>query len=397
MKQMLDFPLNGCRILVRADLNVPLASDGSVSDTTRIDRFAPTARKLLNAGAKIVICSHFGRPKGQRVADMSLELIRAPLAAAIGQDVNFISETTLPDIAPESPCILLENLRFDPGEEANSLAFAERLSRHCDAYINDAFSCSHRAHASTVGVTAFLPSAMGTSMEAELAALKAAVMSPQRPVAAIVGGAKVSTKAAVLQSLIGTMDDLIIGGAMANTFLAAQGFDIGASLCEPEAFDTVRETLAYAEETGCTLHLPKDVIVARDLAEGAWHKAVAINEIPTDMMALDLGPKTISHLLTVIGKARTLLWNGPLGAMETQPFGAGTFAVARHAATLTATGGLMSVAGGGDTVLALNMAGVMEELSYVSTAGGAFLEWLEGRSLPGVEALSVSTESISIT
>lgn len=391
-KSLDDIDVNGLRVLVRGDLNVPLR-DGKVSDATRIDRLLPTLNALLEKGARVVVISHFGRPKGKRVAEMSLAPVAGALSAALGRPVAF-AEDCIGDAAAAvvgalhpGEVALLENLRFHPGEEANDPAFAAALAKLGDVYVNDGFSVSHRAHASTEAIARLLPAAAGRNMQAELEALSAALGNPARPVAAIVGGAKISTKLAVLGNLIEKVDTLVIGGAMANTFLHALGTEVGASLCEPDLADTAREILAKADTLGCEIILPSDVVVAGALEADAACETVPIAAVPGDKMILDIGPDSAAALADRLGACRTLLWNGPLGAFEFPPFDAATVIVARAAAMRTRDGELVSVAGGGDTVAALRHAGVLDDFTYVSTAGGAFLEWLEGRELPGVAAL----------
>jgi len=383
--------LAGRAILVRSDLNVPMA-DGRVTDATRIDATAHTIRHLAEAGARVVVMSHFGRPKG-RDESQTLAGIAAPLAAALGRAVDFagdcIGTATAAQIAGLAPggVLLLENLRFHAGEEKNDPAFVAALAAMADGYVNDAFSTAHRSHASTEGLAHVLPSAAGLSMQAELEALNQALANPARPVAAVVGGAKVSSKLDVLGNLVGRVDMLVIGGGMANTFLHAQGIEVGKSLCERDLADTARAIIAKAKAAGCEIVLPMDAIVASTLSAGIAVSTVAIDAVPADQMILDIGPRTIAELERRFATCRTILWNGPLGAFEFTPFDAGTNAAARAAARLTAAGTLLSVAGGGDTVAALNHAGAADAFSYVSTAGGAFLEWLEGKTLPGVKAL----------
>ncbi len=388
-----DLEVAGKRVLVRGDLNVPMRA-GVVSDATRIDRLAPTIIELAEKDAAVVVMSHFGRPKGRRDETMSLRPLARLLGAVLGgRRVAFAEDCIGP--AAESvvsalkpgEIALLENLRFHPGEETNDPAFARSLAVLGDIYVNDAFSTSHRAHASTEAIARLLPSAAGRLMQAELEALSIALEAPERPVAAIVGGVKVSTKLDLLGNLVAKVDVLAMGGAMANTFLYALGTDVGASLCEAEMADTARDILARADESGCEIALPSDVVIARRLEADAMSETVPIAAVPDDMMILDVGPATANALARRLGDCRTLLWNGPLGAFEIPPFDAATNMVARIAADLTRDGGLKSVAGGGDTAAALAHAGVLDEFSYVSTAGGAFLEWLEGKILPGVAAL----------
>lgn len=384
-----DLDVQGRRVLVRVDLNVPMR-DGRITDTTRLERVLPTLSELSSRGAKVVVLSHYGRPKGKVVAEMSLRPLVAPLSQALSREVAFAAVEDGPrslDGMADGDVALLENLRFDAGEEANDEAFARSLAGFGDLYVNDAFSCAHRAHASTEAIAHLLPSAAGRAMQAELNALESALATPQRPVAALVGGAKVSTKLAVLGHLIDKVDRLVIGGGMANTFLYAKGVNVGASLCETEMADTARQIMADAEKGGCEIMLPVDVVVANALAEGVDTATIVVEKVPDDMMILDVGPRSATQLADALKDCRTLLWNGPLGAFEIAPFDAGTNEVARAAAALTKAGSLTSVAGGGDTVAALRHAGVVDDFSYVSTAGGAFLEWLEGKDLPGVKAL----------
>jgi len=388
-----DLDVAGRRVLVRGDLNVPVA-DGKVTDTTRIDRLAPTIRELCAKGARVVVMSHFGRPKGKPVPEMSLKPVVAALSAALGgAPVVFAADCIGKDAAEAVDGLapggvaLLENLRFHPGEEANDPGFAAALAKQGDAYVNDAFSAAHRAHASTEAIARLLPAAAGRAMQAELDALAKALEKPAHPVAALIGGAKVSTKLDVLGNLVGRVDAIIIGGGMANTFLHARGLDVGVSLCEHDLADTVRIIEAKAAEAGCEIVLPVDAVVAAKFEAGAAAATVSVDAVPADMMILDIGPDSIDELKQRLGRLRTLLWNGPLGAFEVPPFDAGTVAVAREAGRLTRAGRLISVAGGGDTVAALNHAGAAGEFTYVSTAGGAFLEWLEGKTLPGVKAL----------
>jgi phosphoglycerate kinase len=385
--------VKGKRVIVRADLNVPL-SGGKVSDATRIERLLPTLRDLASRGAKVIVLSHLGRPDGQKNAKYSLKPVADKLAEMLdGVPVQFIEdsmgEVTEAGIASLQPgeVALLENLRFYPGEEKNDPAFIAALAKLGDIFVNDAFSVSHRAHASVHGIAHSLPSYAGPQMLAELNAFKLVLGLPKRPVAAIVGGAKVSTKIQLLTSLAGQVDILIIGGGMANTFLQAQGFPIGKSISEPSFAETVEEIMSRAAETGCRIVLPTDAVVAEAFEPNAPSEVCPVSAIPQDGMILDIGPKSVAEFGERLRAAKTLLWNGPVGAFETPPFEAGTVALARLAAERTQSGDLVSVAGGGDTVAALNMAGVTDKFTYVSTAGGAFLEWLEGRELPGVAAL----------
>jgi phosphoglycerate kinase len=389
-----DIDVRGKRVLLRADLNVPV-KDGRVTDPTRIERLAPTIEALIAKGAKVVVMSHFGRPKGEPDPAFSLHPLIQLLKKAIGgRDVVFASDCVGDEakrvVAGLQPgqVALLENLRFHKGEEANSPEFARSLAELGDVYVGDAFSAAHRAHASIDALAHLLPAAAGKLMEAELDALSAALDHPARPVLALVGGAKVSTKLDLLRFIIGKVDMLAIGGAMANTLLLAQGKEVGRSLCERDMTETARQLLALAADQNCRIILPEDAVVASELAPGVVSREVDIDAVPRDAMILDIGAKTVARIGAALGKARTLVWNGPLGAFETPPFARGTDAVARRVAQLTRDGKLLSVAGGGDTVAALASAGLTDELSYVSTAGGAFLEWLEGRELPGVAALS---------
>jgi phosphoglycerate kinase len=391
-----DIDVRGKRVLLRADLNVPV-KDGVVTDATRIERLAPTIEALIAKGAAVIVMSHFGRPKGGPDPKLSLRPVLAPLRRALGgRDVAFAedcigapAERVVGTLLP-GQVALLENLRFHPGEEANSPDFAHALAALGDVYVDDAFSAAHRAHASIAALARLLPAAAGKSMEAELAALSAALEHPARPVMALVGGAKVSTKLDLLRFVIGKVDVMAIGGAMANTLLYAQRVAVGRSLCERDMADNARQLLALAAQRRCRVILPEDVVVAAELSAGAASRTVAIGEVAGDMMILDIGPKTVASIGAALGEARTLVWNGPLGAFETPPFDHGTAAVAKKIAELTRAGRLRSVAGGGDTVAALAAAGLTDDLSYVSTAGGAFLEWLEGRELPGVAALAAA-------
>jgi len=387
-----DIDVAGKRVLVRVDLNVPI-KDGRVTDATRIVRLTPTLDELAKRGARLVLLSHFGRPKGKVAADMSLRPVVAPLAQALERPVAFAEDCIGPKAEQavaalkDGQVVLLENLRFHAGEEDNDPAFAKRLAALGDVYVNDAFSAAHRAHASTEALARLLPAAAGRLMQAELEALARALTSPARPVAAIVGGAKISTKLDLLGNLVAKVDVLAIGGGMANTFLHATGIGVGKSLCEPDMAATVKDVMARAKEKGCAIVLPVDAVVAREFKANAPHETVAVDKVPADAMILDLGPRSIAALEAKLAECRTCVWNGPLGAFEMPPFQAGTVAVARTAARLTKAGKLLTVAGGGDTVAALAEAGAVDDFSYVSTAGGAFLEWLEGKDLPGVAAL----------
>jgi len=393
-KTLDDLPdIAGKRLLVRIDLNVPVR-DGKVSDTTRIERVAPTIRELSSKGGKVILLSHFGRPKGQVVESMSLEPISHKLEEVLDQRVHF-SQDCIGDSAVEAvedmvngDVVLLENLRFYPGEETNDREFAGRLAENGDIYINDAFSAAHRAHASTEGLAHLLPAFAGRTMQAELDALEKGLDDPARPVVAIVGGAKVSTKLDLLMNLVGKVDALVIGGGMANTFLAARGTAVGQSLCEHDLAGTAKQIMIEAATNSCAIVLPVDAVVAREFKAGAKSETVDIDAVPPDAMILDVGPETVSAINEWIGRASTLVWNGPLGAFEIKPFDAATIAVAHFAAEQTENGLLVSVAGGGDTVAALNQADCAGDFTYVSLAGGAFLEWMEGKPLPGVEALS---------
>ncbi len=381
------------RVLLRADINVPIA-DGEVTDATRIERLLPTLRHLAKAGAKIVLISHLGRPKGKRVAELSLKPVARALGVMMGGgEVRFatdcIGKETQLMVAQlkESEIVVLENLRFHAGEEANDPTFAGELARLGEVYVNDAFSCAHRAHASTAAIARLLPSYAGLQMLAEIEALSRALEAPERPLVAVVGGAKVASKISVLTHLIDKVDALIIGGGMANTFLHAQGLDVGNSLFEPDLAQTAIKILAKAQDAGCDILLPEDVVAAETLEEGAAHQVCGVASIPRDAMVLDVGPRSLATFKARLGASDTVLWNGPLGAFEIAPFGEGTFALAREAARFTSKGVLVSIAGGGDTVAALNAASVSQDFTYISTAGGAFLEWLEGRDLPGIKAL----------
>lgn len=388
-KTLDDMALAGKTVLTRVDINVPMEA-GRVTDTTRIDKIVPTVEDILAKGGKVVLLAHFGRPKGKPVPEMSLRLVQPALETALGRKVAFIERPSRAEIAalPQGSVILIENTRFSPMEEANDPVMAQFLASLGDVFCNDAFSAAHRAHASTEGVARLLPSCAGRLMEEELRALEAALGSPVRPVVAVVGGAKVSTKLDLLGNLVGRVDHLVIGGGMANTFLVAQGVEVGKSLAEREMADTAREILAKAKAAGCAIHLPVDVVVAREFKAGAANETVAVSACPADAMILDAGPQTVAALTAVFESCKTMIWNGPLGAFEIEPFNAATNAAAKVAAHLTRAGKLVSVAGGGDTVAALNQAGAAEDFTFISTAGGAFLEWMEGKTLPGVAALS---------
>ncbi|MEL6479145.1 MAG: phosphoglycerate kinase [Pseudomonadota bacterium] len=390
-----DLDLGGKRVLVRVDINVPL-QDGKVADDTRIRAIVPTVTDILARGGVPILLAHFGRPKGEVRPEMSLHVTLDALSAALDVPVNFAGDCIGPivdeliDRTPEGHAILLENTRFHPGEEANDPGFADKMARLADIYVNDAFSAAHRAHASTEGLARRLPAAAGRLMQAELEALDRALSAPERPVIAVVGGAKVSTKLDLLGNLIAKVDRIVIGGGMANTFLAAQGIDIGKSLCEHDLAETAREIMAKADAAECQLILPSDVVIAREFKEGAESETVAATACPPDAMILDAGPDSVEAIKAHFAEAKTLVWNGPLGAFEIPPFNAATDAAALAAAELTEAGSLLSVAGGGDTVSALNQSGAAARFSYVSTAGGAFLEWLEGKTLPGVAALEAA-------
>ncbi|SDG45015.1 phosphoglycerate kinase [Limimonas halophila] len=393
LKTLDQVDVQGRTVLVRADFNVPVA-DGRVTDRTRIQRGARTIRELMDAGAHVVVISHFGRPKGQHKPELSLQPVLGALREALGgAEVRFVGatvgETAQDAVRALEPgqVALLENVRFEPGEEAGDDAFADRIAALGEIFVNDAFSASHRAHASVAGVAKRLPAYAGRLMEEELRHLEAALDAPERPLMAVVGGAKVSTKLDLLGNLADKVDRLVIGGGMANTFLAALDHGVGSSLYEEGMLGTARTILRRAQQSECTVRLPEDVVVAPELAENAPTRTVAVDAVPADQMILDVGPKSAATLEEDLATCRTLVWNGPLGAFETPPFDAGTNRVAKRAAELTETGGLLSVAGGGDTVAALTHAGVVDRFSYVSSAGGAFLEWLEGRELPGIPPL----------
>ncbi len=381
--------VSGRRVLVREDLNVPL-HDGKVSDDTRLRATIATVAELADKGAIVLVLAHFGRPKGVPSPELSLAQIVKPYEAVLGRPVRYVDwEGAADAVATLQPgdIAVLENTRFFGGEEKNDPAVVERFAALGDLYVNDAFSAAHRAHASTEGLAHKLPAFAGRAMEAELDALEKALGKPQHPVAAVVGGAKVSTKLAVLKHLVSRVDHLIIGGGMANTFLAARGVDVGKSLCEHELTGTAEEIFDAAEQANCTIHLPYDVVVAKEFKANPPTRTVNVHEVAADEMILDIGPAATESLGDVLKNCQTLVWNGPLGAFETPPFDTATVALARTAAALTKEGGLVSVAGGGDTVAALNQAGAADAFTFVSTAGGAFLEWMEGRELPGVAAL----------
>ncbi|MER9072974.1 phosphoglycerate kinase [Mesorhizobium sp. M0904] len=384
--------ISGKRVLVRVDLNVPV-TEGKVTDATRIERIAPTIAELSGKGAKVILLAHFGRPKDGPVPEFSLEPIARATADVLGRPVGFAADC-IGDKAANAVAtmnggdvLLLENTRFHKGEEKNDPAFTEKLAANGDIFVNDAFSAAHRAHSSTEGLAHALPAFAGRTMQAELDALEKGLGNPARPVVAIVGGAKVSTKIDLLMNLVKKVDALVIGGGMANTFLAARGTDVGKSLCEHDLATTAKQIMIEAAEAGCAIILPADGVVAREFRAGAANETVAIADVPADGMILDVGAKTVKTIAEWIDRAATLVWNGPLGAFEIEPFDHATVATARHAAARTKAGRLVSVAGGGDTVAALNHAGVSDDFTYVSTAGGAFLEWMEGKPLPGVDVL----------
>jgi phosphoglycerate kinase len=392
LKTTANVDVAGKRVLVRADLNVPV-KDGRVTDATRLERLVSGLQDLSRRGAKVVVLSHFGRPKGGPDKENSLAPVAAMLGDLVGAPVALAPDCIGPAAAAvvdglqPGQIAVLENTRFHKGEEKNDPSFTAELAKLGDIYVNDAFSAAHRAHASTAGLASHLPAYAGPLLMEEIDALRSALERPNRPTAAVVGGAKVSTKIPVLTNLMAKVDKLIIGGGMANTFLQAQGINVGKSLSEPDFADMARGIMADAKAKGCEIVLPVDGVVATEFKAGAASRVVDVHAVPADSMILDVGPKSLAHLIGVLHGCKTLLWNGPLGAFEISPFGEGTFALAREAAAMTDAGKLVSVAGGGDTVAALNMAGVTDRFTYVSTAGGAFLEWLEGRELPGVAAL----------
>jgi len=381
------------RVLLRADLNVPV-KDGRVSDATRIERLAPTIEDLVARGARVIVMSHFGRPKGVDPSQSLRPIVPALSAAIGGRDVAFATDCIGPearkvvDALPPGGVALLENLRFHPEEEKNDEGFARALAELGDVYVDDAFSAAHRAHASIAALAHLLPAAAGKNMQAELDALSRALDEPEHPVMALIGGSKVSTKIDLLTFIAGKVDRLAIGGAMANTFLFAQGRPVGRSLCEPDLAETAREILYKAADRGCSVILPDDAVTAEKLEPGVVTRTVGVTAVPANAMILDVGPQTVHSITAALGDSKTLIWNGPVGAFETPPFDRATMAIAKSVAELTRSGALMSVAGGGDTVAALAAAGVTDDLTYVSTAGGAFLEWLEGKELPGVAALA---------
>lgn len=391
-KTLDDIALAGKTVLCRVDINVPMDA-GKVTDTTRIDKIVPTLEDIIARGGKPVLLAHFDRPKGKVVPEMSLRHVVGALETALGRKVVFADDCIGPAAAEAiaraagGDVVLLENTRFHPGEEKNDPALSAEMAKLGDVFVNDAFSAAHRAHASTEGIARLLPKAAGRLMEAELRALEAALGTPARPVMAVVGGAKVSTKLELLGNLVTKVDHLVIGGGMANTFLVAQGIEVGKSLAERDMAGTAAEILEKAKAAGCKIHLPVDVVVAREFKAGAACETVVASACPLDAMILDAGPETVARLTATMGQCATLIWNGPLGAFEIPPFDAATNAAAGVAAQLTEAGKLISVAGGGDTVAALNGAGAAERFTFISTAGGAFLEWMEGKALPGVQAL----------
>ncbi|WP_350335176.1 phosphoglycerate kinase [Coralliovum pocilloporae] len=387
-----DADVAGKRTLVRVDLNVPM-KDGHVTDTTRIDRIIPTLKELSDKGARVILLAHFGRPKGSVNPEMSLAPVVPALSEALGKPVTFaadcigsVAEGAVAALS-EGDVLLLENTRFHAGEEKNEETFIDALAANGDLFVSDAFSAAHRAHASTEGLARRLPAYAGRTMQAEIEALESALGTPKRPVLAVVGGAKVSSKIDLLENLVSKVDGLVIGGGMANTFLAAQGVAVGKSLCEHDLADTASRIMTKAADAGCTIILPEDVVVAREFAANAENETVSKDSVSEDGMILDVGPQSVDSVKAHIDTAATLVWNGPLGAFEVTPFDRATVAAAQHAAERTAAGSLLTVAGGGDTVAALNHAGAGDHFSYVSTAGGAFLEWLEGKPLPGVDVL----------
>ncbi len=392
-KSLDDVDVAGKRVVMRLDLNVPV-ENGMVRDTTRIDRITPGLRELVDCNATIAILTHLGRPGGQVDPSLSLAPIAPALAKALGRRVTFVgtdwhdqaAQSAMATAAP-GDILLLENTRFHAGEETNAPELAKKFAALGDIYVNDAFSAAHRAHASTEAIAHLMPAVAGRTMAAELQALQGALETPKRPLVAVVGGAKISTKLELLGNLTGIADTLIIGGGMANTFLAAQGVSIGKSLCEAELLDTAADIYSKADDNGCRIVLPVDAVVAMEFAVGAANRICPVNEVAYDEMILDIGPNSINDVKSAFDAAATVVWNGPFGAFELAPFDKGTVEAARHVAQRTVEGRLISVAGGGDTVAALNHAGVADDFSYVSTAGGAFLEWLEGKLLPGVAAL----------
>ena len=396
-KTLDDLDLKGKRVLLRADLNVPVA-DGQVTDSTRIERIVPTIREIIKVDGKAILLSHFGRPKGGPDPEFSLEQVVPAIVEATGHPVGFIP-TDWNDVsaakqaieaAPPGSILVLENTRFHPGEEKDDIELAKRMATLGDIYVDDAFSAAHRAHASTEALAHLLPAAAGRAMQAELEALTKGLGNPEKPVIALVGGAKVSSKIDLLENLVTKVEALVIGGGMANTFLFALGLEVGKSLCEKDLAETANRIMGKAEKAGCSVILPVDATVAHKFAAHAPHRHYGMDAMDPNGMILDVGPQSVERIKSAIDEAATLVWNGPLGAFELAPFDAGTTAVARHAAARTKAGRLVSVAGGGDTVAALAHAGVKDDFTYVSTAGGAFLEWMEGKALPGVEALKTA-------
>jgi phosphoglycerate kinase len=392
-KTLDDLDAKGKRVVVRVDLNVPI-ENGEVRDATRIERIVPTVKELLDKGAAVILLAHFDRPKGKVVPEMSLKPVAPALEKALGRPVAFVftdwhdgKALAAAKAAKPGQVLLMENTRYHSGEEKNDGDLCELFANLGDAYVNDAFSAAHRAHSSTEGIAGLIPAYAGRAMEAELKALEACLEKPQRPLIAVVGGAKVSTKLDLLGNLSGIANVIVIGGGMANTFLAAQGLPVGKSLCEHDLAQTARDILATAKSKSCEILLPVDAVVAKEFKAGSPHRVVAITDVNADEMILDAGPKSVAAIKAAFDGARTLVWNGPLGAFEIEPFDVATNEAARRAGALTKAGKLVSIAGGGDTVAALNQAGVADDFSYISTAGGAFLEWLEGKPLPGVQAL----------
>jgi phosphoglycerate kinase len=393
IKNIINEKVKDKSVFIRTDLNIPM-SNGKVTDFMRIERLVPTIKYLKSSGAKVIICSHFGRPEGKFNKDYSLKPLVNILSKALDSEVKF-SESCIGPKALKAKgslisgeILLLENVRFHKGEATNDIQFAEELAQKCDIFVNDAFSCSHREHASLHAITNFLPSYSGILLNEEITALQSVLISPSKPVAALVGGAKISTKINIIEYLMTKMDYLIIGGGMANTFLAAKGFAVGKSLFEKEAVEVAKSILEKSKKYNCEIILPMDLVVAKKFEANIETQIVSSDMIPSDMMALDIGPKSIDKLNAILKNVKTLLWNGPLGAFEIEPFGKGTFSLAKVASDLTEEGKLITVAGGGDTAFALNKAGVTEKFTYVSSAGGAFLEWLEGGQLPSISVLS---------
>jgi len=393
IKNIINEKVKDKSVFIRADLNIPM-SDGKVTDFMRVERLVPTIKYLKSSGAKVIICSHFGRPEGIINKDYSLKPLINILSKALDSEVKFTESCTGPKALKakgsliSGEILLLENVRFHKGEATNDIQFAEELAQKCDIFVNDAFSCSHREHASLHAITNFLPSYSGILLNEEITALQSVLSSPSKPVAALVGGAKISTKINIIKYLMTKMDYLIIGGGMANTFLVAKGFAVGKSLFEKEAVEVAKSILEKSKKYNCEIILPMDLVVAKKFEANIDTQIVSSNMIPSDMMALDIGPKSIDKMNAILKNIKTLLWNGPLGAFEIEPFGKGTFSLAKVASDLTEEGKLITVAGGGDTAFALNKAGVTEKFTYVSSAGGAFLEWLEGVQLPSISVLS---------